>query len=95
MFSSESELESEGEEQRRIGNTDWCQYGECKPVATYTKNLCCQDANEVPEEQLEGQKCITKSSGFQMVCLKKKKKQQYYILHYQLLNIYTVILWKI
>ena len=31
--------------------------------------MCCQDANEVPEELLEGQKCITKSSGLRMVCL--------------------------
>ena len=33
--------------------------------------LCCQDINEVPEELYEGQKCITKSSGFWMVYLEK------------------------
>ena len=71
MSSSESELVSETEEQGRIGNTDWCQCGECKPMATYTEGLCCQDTNKVPEELLEGQKCITKLSGFQMVCLEK------------------------
>ena len=47
MFSLESELEREAEEQGRIGNTDWCQCGECKPMATYAENLYCQDTNEV------------------------------------------------
>ena len=40
-------------------------------MTTYTGSLCCQDTNEVPEELFEGQKCITKSSGFRMVCLEK------------------------
>ena len=40
-------------------------------MATYTDNLCCQYTNEVPEELFEKQKCITKSSGFQMGYLKK------------------------
>ena len=71
MFSLESELESEAEEQGGIGNTDWCQCGECKPMATYTESLCFQDTNEVPEELFEGQKCIKISSGFRMVCLEK------------------------
>ena len=71
IFSSESELEIEVEEQGRIGNTDWCQCGECKAMITYTESLCCQDTNEVPEELFEGQKCITRSSGFRMVCLEK------------------------
>ena len=34
MFSLESELKSEAEEQGRIQKTDWCQSSECKPVAT-------------------------------------------------------------
>ena len=71
IFSSESELESEAEEKGRIGDTDWCQCGECKPVTNYTKSLYCQDTNEVPEELCEGQKCITKSSAFRMLCLEK------------------------
>ena len=71
MFSSESELESEAEEQGRIGNTDWCQCGECKPMATYKESLCRQNTNEVPEKLFEGQECIKKSSGFRMVCLEK------------------------
>ena len=71
MFLSESELESETEGQGRIGNTDSCQCSEYKPMATYTKRLCCQDTNEVPGELFEEKKCITKSSGFRMVCLEK------------------------
>ena len=66
-----SELESEAEEQGTIGDTDWCQCGECKPKATHTENLCCHDTNEVPEELFEGQKCIKKSNRFWMICLEK------------------------
>ena len=67
----ESALENEAEEHGRIGNTDWCQCSECKPMTTYMESLCCQDNNEVPEELFEEQKCITKSSRFCMVCLEK------------------------
>ena len=35
------------------------------------ESLFCQDTNEVPEELFEGQKYITKSSWFPMVCLGK------------------------
>ena len=35
MFSSESELESEAEEQGRIRDAHWCQCGECKPMAVW------------------------------------------------------------
>ena len=35
------------------------------------ESLCCQESNEFPEELFEGQKCITKSSGFRMVYLEK------------------------
>ena len=38
IFSSESKVESEAEEQERIGNTDWCQCGECKPMTIYTES---------------------------------------------------------
>ena len=72
MFSLESELKSEAEEQGRILKTDWCQSGEYKPVATYTESFCCQDTNKVPEELFEGQKCILKSCGFQMLSLEKQ-----------------------
>lgn len=71
MFLLESELESQTEKQGRIGNPDWCQCSECKPMATYTESLCSQGANGVPEEVFEVQKCITKSSAFWMFCLKK------------------------
>ena len=35
MFSSESELESEAEEQGRMRNAYWCQCGKCKPMAVW------------------------------------------------------------
>lgn len=59
MFSSEWELKSETEEQRRTGNTVWWQYSEWKLLANYTDSLCFQDTDEVPEELFEGQNWIT------------------------------------
>ena len=35
MFLSELELESEAEEQGKIGNAYWCQCGECKHMAVW------------------------------------------------------------
>ena len=49
-----SESESETEEQARIGNINWCKCGNCKPMKTYAESLCCQDTNEVPEENFAG-----------------------------------------
>ena len=42
VFPSESELESETEEEGRIGNADWCQCGECKsmPVWLLIRKAC-------------------------------------------------------
>ena len=40
-------------------------------MATYKESLCCQETNKFSEEPFEEQKSITKSSGFQVVCLKK------------------------
>ena len=45
---------SESKSKSRIGNTDWCQCGECKPMDTEAESLCCLDTNEVPEEYFEG-----------------------------------------
>ena len=67
----ESELESETEEQLRIGNTDWYQCGECKTMAIYTERLCSLGTGEVSEELFEGYKCIKKSIGFQISYLEK------------------------
>lgn len=47
--------ESGLDEKSRIGNTDWCKCGKCRPMETETESLCCQDTNEVPEEFFEGQ----------------------------------------
>ena len=33
-------------EDKRIGNTDWCRCGFCKPMDTYTQSLCYAETNE-------------------------------------------------
>ena len=33
-----------------IGNIEWCECGkQCKPMKTYTKSLCCEGRNNIPE----------------------------------------------
>ena len=91
MFSSESELESEAEKQRRIGDTDWCQCGECKPMTTHTEGLCCQYTNENLEELFEGKNALQNKAGSEWFAW----NNQYYILPCQPLIMYVVILWRI
>ncbi|XP_066922307.1 P2X purinoceptor 7-like [Clytia hemisphaerica] len=71
--SEEEEIDqpSENKSKSRIGNTDWCECGECRPMDTETESLCCLDTNEVPEEYFEGKKCVSKSDQFHMVCIAK------------------------
>ena len=33
-------------EDKRIGNTDWCRCGFCKPMDIYTQSLCYAETNE-------------------------------------------------
>ena len=75
IFSSESQLESEAEEQGRIRNTDWCQCGELLPkkacaVRTLTKFL---------KNYLKGKNALQNQVGSEWFAW----KNQYYILHYQ------------
>ena len=32
---------------KRLGNTNWCQSGNCRPMETETESLCCAETNEV------------------------------------------------
>ena len=38
---------------KRIGNTDWCQFGLCQPMESEAER-CCLDRNEVPNDYFEG-----------------------------------------
>ena len=58
-------------EPSRIGNTNWCKCGNCKPMDSEAESLCCLDTNEVPDEYFEGNTCIILSEGFSTVCLSK------------------------
>ena len=46
--------DSEENKSIRIGNTNWCQCGYCKPMLTFTESLCCRNTNEVPDNKFEG-----------------------------------------
>lgn len=52
--SPESIENKEQEEVGRIGNTNWCQCGKCRPMETFEESLCCRDTNEIPDEKFQG-----------------------------------------
>ena len=42
------------EDSIRNGNTLWCSFGKCRPMATRTESLCYLDENEISESYFEG-----------------------------------------
>ena len=47
LNSKTEDSSGEDAEDNRIGNTDRCRCGCCRPMDTYTENLCCAEKNEV------------------------------------------------
>ena len=45
--------------------------GHCRTMETEIASFCCRDTNEAADNYFEGQKCITESEGFKMVCLSR------------------------
>ena len=39
---------------KRLGKTNWCQCGNCRPMETETESLCCAETNEVADDMFEG-----------------------------------------
>ena len=94
FFSSEWELESEAEEQGRIGNADSCQCGECKPMAVWLhiRKVCLvRTLTKFLKDYVKGKNALQ----HQAVSKWFVRKNQYYMLHYEPLITYMVILWKI
>ena len=54
LSSDTEDSSSEENAEDKIGNTDWCRCGCCRPMDTYTESLCCAETNDVPEEYFEG-----------------------------------------
>ena len=91
MFLSESELESEAEEQGRIGSEHWCQCGECKHMAVWLlirKARIVRTLMKFLKNQVKGKNELQNQAGSKLFAW----KNQYYMLHYQPLIIYVVIL---
>ncbi|XP_040178384.1 P2X purinoceptor 7-like [Rana temporaria] len=62
---SNSETIEELTLQTRLGNTDWCQCGNCLAMPTGRESLCCKEIANVKENIEEGTVCITQSPIFQ------------------------------
>ena len=39
---------------KRLGNTKWCQCGNCRPMETETESLCYAETNVVVDDMFEG-----------------------------------------
>ena len=48
------DLQTTGATTKRIGNTNWCQYGLCQPMKSEAKRLRCLDTTEVPDDYFKG-----------------------------------------
>lgn len=46
--------EKEEESVQRRGKKDWCLCESCEPMSTEVESLCCQEANEIPDNKFEG-----------------------------------------
>ena len=68
--SSDDEL-SPNSEIKRAGHKNWCVCGNCKKELREIDSLCCQEVAAIPEENFEGNQCITMSEQFQTLCLNK------------------------
>ena len=63
--SSSSDDEEEGIEDKvkQIGNSKWCECSkQCKLMKTYTESLCCQEGNDIPEQNFEG--CASRNKEY-------------------------------
>ena len=50
----------------RIGTTDWCTCGNCRPMGTDNESICCQEA--VPGDFFNGDNCILNHEDFIAIC---------------------------
>ena len=51
---------------KRIGNTDWCLCGHCKPMTSEAESVCCI---EEISDTFFNTRCISLSDNFGAVCL--------------------------
>ena len=69
-YSNDANSEIENDQLGRVGNKDWCKYGQCKTEIREIDSLCCA---EVPAflDEFERKKCITLGHKFELLCLNK------------------------
>lgn len=54
----------------RLGNTDWCECGQCVAMATEEECVCCREYKRCRElQQQDG--CIVNCDAFHSVCMKR------------------------
>ncbi|XP_014676347.1 PREDICTED: P2X purinoceptor 7-like [Priapulus caudatus] len=75
---SDDEVEDEDAEHapafraERVGNTDWCECGNCLPMGNGLESRCCQENSVLTEKiQEEGLTCIIEHEGFDVNCLNR------------------------
>ncbi|XP_058957973.2 P2X purinoceptor 7-like [Pocillopora verrucosa] len=69
---TQEEIQEETSTRSRLGNREWCSYGNCQEMPTENECICCQEMDVLGDRlDLEGNKlqCITEHGSFGPVCL--------------------------
>lgn len=70
-----SSEESDGSEMNeatrnsRLESSTWCKCTKCKCMATEKESVCCKEIEALCNERFDGEKCITDTEEFKIVCL--------------------------
>ncbi|XP_063398773.1 P2X purinoceptor 7-like [Mytilus trossulus] len=65
-------LDGDDDMEQRLGNTNWCDCGNCESMPKAEECICCQELRRVTEKMEElttPVSCITNHPGFEPVCL--------------------------
>ncbi|XP_075045737.1 uncharacterized protein LOC142106642 [Mixophyes fleayi] len=73
-----SESAAEQEDQRDIGNTDWCKCGRCSSMSTVEESICCHEISSLGSHLTDECTCITQHLAFQDLCSRSKLRRTSY-----------------
>ncbi|XP_052075875.1 uncharacterized protein LOC127713966 [Mytilus californianus] len=65
-------LDGDDDMEHRLGNTNWCDCGNCESMPKAEECICCHELSRVTEKMEElptPVSCITEHPGFEPVCL--------------------------
>ena len=69
--SNDATSENGNDQLGRVGNKDWCKYGQCKREIREIDSLYCTEVPAIIQDKFEGQKCIPLAHELELLCLNK------------------------